>query len=134
MAIALIYATTLINKSNEPLAKYISKKAQTDIFNLKDLMRLNLDAYDTVVFGTSNNGGKADKLVAEFVAANRDMIRSKQKYLYVLCSKDDEKNQEQAKAIADELGIDDAYLLPKKAEEMNEEGYPVIVDQFISLL
>ena len=134
MAKALIFATSFMTKGNIPIAKYISKNAQTDIFNLKDLMRLNLDAYDTIIFGTANNGGKADKLVAEFVQNNQDVLSKKKKFLYVLSAKNDEKTQEQANAIAAELGVDDAFVIPKKEEEMNESGFPSSVDRFIELL
>jgi len=85
-----------MTKGNIPIAKYISKSAGTDIFNLKDLSKLNLEAYDTIIFGTANNGGKADKMVAEFVQNNQDVLGNKRKFLYVLCAKNDEKNQEQA--------------------------------------
>ncbi len=131
---ALIFATTFLTKGNAEIAKYISRNAGTDIFNLKDLMRLNLDRYGTIVFGTANNSGKPDKLIAEFVETNKDVLDKKKKYLYVLCSKDDEKTMEQVSAIAEQLGIADAVCIPKKAEEMNDSGYPVVVDDFIAKL
>jgi menaquinone-dependent protoporphyrinogen IX oxidase len=134
MAKAVIYATSFMTKGNIPYAKYIAKNGKTDIFNLKDLMRLNLDAYDTIIFGTANNGGKADKLVAEFVQNNQDVLSKKTKYLYVLCSKDDEKTEEQVKMIAQELGVADAVCIPKKSEEMNESGMPAALDDFIAKL
>ncbi len=134
MAKALIYATSFMTKGNIPIAKYISKEAKTDIFNLKDLMKLNLEAYDTIIFGTANNGGKADKLVSEFVQNNKDVIDSKKTYLYVLVSKDDEKTAEQVNAIAQELGVSDVVSIPKKAEEMNDSGFPCVVDDFVSKL
>ncbi|MBR4684947.1 MAG: hypothetical protein IKP04_00230 [Candidatus Methanomethylophilaceae archaeon] len=136
MAKALIFATTFMTKGNIPIAKYISKNAKTDIFNLKDLMTLNLDAYDTIIFGTANNSGRADKLVEEFVQKNTDVLAKKKKYLYVLVSKDDEKNAEQAAQIAQDLEVEasNAFYIPKKAEEMNESGFPAEVDSFISRL
>ena len=134
MAKALIYATSFMTKGNIPIAKYISREAKTDIFNLKDLMKLNLEAYDTIIFGTANNGGKADKLVSEFVQNNKDVLDSKKTYLYVLVSKDDEKTAEQVNAIAQELGVSDVVSIPKKAEEMNDSGFPCVVDDFISKL
>ncbi len=123
-----------MTKGNIPIAKYISKSAGTDIFNLKDLSKLNLEAYDTIIFGTANNGGKADKMVAEFVQNNQDVLGNKRKFLYVLCAKNDEKNQEQAQAIAEELGVSDAFIIPKKEEEMNEAGFPATADEFIALI
>ena len=134
METALIYATTFLTKGNAEIAKYISRNAGTDIFNLKDLMRLNLDRYGAIVFGTANNGGKPDKLIQEFVENNKDVLAKKKLYLYVLCAKDDEKTMEQVAQIAEQLGIPEAVGFPKKAEEMNESGYPVVVDDFIAKL
>lgn len=133
MAKALIFATGLLTKKKyTPIAKYISRNAKTDIFDLKDLMRLNLDAYDTIIFGSNNNGGKADKLVAEFVSNNQDVLAGKKKYLYVLISKDGEKEQAEAAAIAEELGLNDAFCIPFKAEETNESGFASVIDDFIA--
>ena len=135
MAKALIFATSFLTKKKyTPIAKYISRNANTDIFDLKDLMRLNLDAYDTIIFGSNNNGGKADKLVAEFVANNQDVLAGKKKYLYVLTSKDTEKEQAEALAVADELGISEVFSIPLKSEETNESGYPAEIDSFISMI
>lgn len=134
MAKALIYATGLLSKSNMPIAKYISSKANTDIFNLKDLMRLNLDAYDTIILGTANNTGSPDKLVKEFVTNNKEAIESKKTYLYVIISKEDEKTEEQVKSIAESLGVADVVCFNKKSEQMNGSGIPAAVDDFIAKL
>ncbi len=135
MAKALIFATSLLTKKKyTPIAKYISKNANTDIFDLKDLMRLNLDAYDTIIFGSANNGGKADKLVAEFVSTNQDVLAGKKKHLYVLISKDNEKEQAEAAAVAEERGMSDVFCSPLKSEETNESGYPAAIDEFVSKL
>jgi menaquinone-dependent protoporphyrinogen IX oxidase len=131
MAKALIYATNFMTRNNILLAKYISKNAGTDIFNLKDLMRLNLDAYDTIIFGTANINGKPDKLVGEFILNNKEVLASKKLYLYVICSKDDEKTDEQVKHIAEELGIKDVSKVHKKGEEKDEAGFSTDVDAFI---
>ena len=121
----------MTKKKYTPIAKYVSKNAQTDIFDLKDLMRLNLDAYDTIIFGSADNGGKADKLVAEFIQTNQDMLAKKKKYLYVLASKLGEKEEANAQAIGEELGISDVFLIPLKSESMNESGYPGELDSMI---
>ena len=132
MAKAVIFATSFMTKKKyTPIAKYVSKNAQTDIFDLKDLMRLNLDAYDTIIFGSADNGGKADKLVAEFIQNNQDMLAKKKKYLYVLASKPGEKEEANAQAIGEELGISDVFLIPLKSESMNESGYPGELDSMI---
>ena len=134
MAKALIYATSFLTKSNGEIAKYISKQAKTDIFNLKDLSRLNLEAYDTVIFGTANNSGNPDKLVSDFVQNNKDTLSKKKLYLYILVSKEDEKTESQIEGIAHNLGIADAVCFNKKAEDLNGSGFPAAVDDFIAKL
>ncbi|AMK13843.1 flavodoxin [methanogenic archaeon mixed culture ISO4-G1] len=134
MAKALIFATNFMTKGNIPVAKYISKTAKTDLFNLKDLMRLNLDAYDTIIFGTANNSGSADKLVYEFIQNNKDVLSRKKLYLYVLLSKVDDRTEDQVKLIADSLGVPDVVCFNKKSEDMNAEGFPSAVDDFIAQL
>jgi len=135
MAKAVIFATSFMTKKKyTPIAKYISKNAKTDIFDLKDLMRLNLDAYDTIIFGSANNGGKADKLVSEFVQNNQDVLAKKTKHLYVLINKVSEKEQQEALKIGEELGIKDVCCIPMKSEETNESGYAKELDGFISSL
>jgi len=134
MAKALIFATGLLTKSNIPIAKYISKQANTDIFNLKDLSRLNLDAYDTIIFGTANNSGTPDRLVKEFVDNNKDVLETKKKYLYVLVTKEDEKTAEQIDSIAKALDVPDVVCFNKKSEDLNASGFPSAVDDFIATL
>ena len=46
----------------------------------------------------------------------------------------DEKGDNQCEKIATDLGIPDAVYFNKKAEEMNEDGFPVAVDDFIARL
>ncbi|MBE6528634.1 MAG: hypothetical protein E7Z64_05685 [Thermoplasmata archaeon] len=129
---ALIYTAGMLSKGNSEVAKYISDKGKTDIFNLKDLMRLNLDAYDTVIFGTGNNGGNPDRLVMEFMHNNMDALINKKKYLYVVVSKDDEKTGEQVQKIGKDLGVPDVVSFNKRSEDMNNFGMPSSVDDFIS--
>ncbi len=131
MAKAVIFATSFLTKKKyTPIAKYISRNANTDIFDLKDLMRLNLDAYDTIIFGSADNAGKADKLVAEFVQNNKDVLSKKKLYLYVVTKADGEKDQADAQAIAKELEVADVFCAPIKSEADIE---PVMND-FISKL
>jgi menaquinone-dependent protoporphyrinogen IX oxidase len=131
MTNALIYATTLLTKGNADVAKYIASYANSDIFDLKELSTLNLGIYDSIIVGTANNGGKADKMVTEFVQKNQSSLEGKKRCLYVLSSKDDEKSTEQAKAIGQELGFQDVFLIPKKRDS---EGFTMAVEKMISSL
>ncbi len=130
MTIALIYTTGLL-KTNMPLAKYISKQAKTDIFNLKDLSRLNLEAYDTILFGTANKSGKPDQPVLDFIGANKDVLKNKKLMLYVTVNDLSDKSLEQAQAIAEIMGIENPVCLPKKGEG---DSFAPEVDAFIATL
>lgn len=135
MAKAIIYkAGFLEKKTNMAVAKYISKNAKTDIFNLKDLSRLNLDAYDTIIFGTANKGGKADDLVQQFVEGNKDTLSKKKLKLYVLCGTESDKCADQVKSISDALGIPDPVCFYMKKEDVNEAGLPADIDKYIATL
>jgi len=131
MAKALIYTTGLL-KTNMPLAKHIAKEAKTDIFNLKDLSRLNLEAYDTIIFGTANHGGKPDQPVLDFANANADVLKKKKLMLYVVVSDMGEKSIQQADAIAETMGIPGPVCLPKKGEAGEE--FAAEVEAFIKSL
>ena len=133
MGKAIVYATGL-TKNTKNLAQYISRKAGTDIFNLKELSKLDLSSYDTVIFGTGVHAGKPYKQVTEFIENNRDALNGKKLYLFISCMYNDEKGDNQCEKIATDLGIPDAVYFNKKAEEMNEDGFPVAVDDFIARL
>jgi len=130
MTTALIYTTGLL-KTNMPLAKYISKQAKTDIFNLKELSRLNLEAYDTILFGTANKSGKPEQPVLDFITNNADTLKSKKLMLYVTVSDMSEKSIQQAQAIAELMGIENPVCLPKKGEG---DSFAPEVDAFIATL
>ena len=133
MGKAVIYATGL-TKTTQPLAKYIAKELGADLFNLKDLMRLDLSGYETIVFGTAGHGTTADKLITQFIEENRDTLTQKKLHLFVLTKNVGEKAEQEANAIADSLGLPEVVFFNKKAEEVNECGFPVEVDEFISKL
>ena len=133
MGKAVIYATGL-TKNTQPLASYIAKKAGADIFNLKDLMRLDLSGYDEIVFGTSVHGAAADKLVMDFVEQNKDVLAAKKLHLFVLTKSTGEKAEQECAAMAQLLGIPEAVCFPKKSEETNDAGLPAVVDDFVAKL
>ena len=133
MGKAVIYATGL-TKSIKPMAVYIAKQLGADIFNLKDLMRLNLTEYDEIIFGTTVHGASADKLVMEFMEQNKDVLASKKLHLFVYTKSVAEKAEQECNAMAELLKIPDAVCFSKKAEEMNEAGLPAAVDDYIAKL
>ncbi len=126
---AIIYASGM-TKNTMKVAKYISKRAGTDIFNLKQLTKIDLSGYDTVVFGTGIHAGKPYKPVVDFIEANRAVLADKRLRLFIVCMYDGEKGDNQCVAVSDMLGIPDAVYFNKKADEMNEAGFPKAVDDF----
>ncbi|MDO5852487.1 MAG: flavodoxin domain-containing protein [Thermoplasmata archaeon] len=133
MSKAVIYATG-ITKNTKAFADYIAKQTGADVFNLKDLSKIDISGYDTIVFGTGIHAGKPYKPVVEFLEANRDALAGKKQYLFIDCMYSGEKGDAQCKKVSEQLGIPDAVYFNKKGEEMNEAGFPKAVDEFIARL
>ncbi len=133
MGKAIIYATGMTKHTKE-VAEYMARQIGADIFNLKQITKINLTDFDTVVFGTGVHAGKPYKPVKEFLEANRDALAGKKLYLFIECMYNGEKGDAQRDKIAEELGIPDAVYFNTKGCEMNEAGFPVAVDEFLSRL
>ncbi len=133
MGKAIIYATGMTKHTKE-VAEYMARQLGADIFNLKQITKINLADFDTVVFGTGVHAGKPYKPVKEFLEANRDALAGKKLYLFIECMYNGEKGDAQRDKIAEELGIPDAVYFNTKGCEMNEAGFPVAVDEFVSRL
>lgn len=133
MGKAIIYATGL-TKHTKQLADYIAKELKADIFNLKQMTKINVTDYDTVIFGTGVSAGKAYKPVAEFLEANKDALAGKKLYLFIDCKVNADKEEALRDKIAEELGIADAVSINSKGCEMNEAEIPVSVDEFLARL
>lgn len=129
--IAVIYATGM-TKHTKSLADYIAKQADADVFNLKEITMINTTEYDTIVFGTGIHAGKPYKPLVEYIEKNKDSLVQKKLYLFISCMYNDEKGEKQKEAVAEQLGIQHAVYFNKKAEEMNEAGFPKAVDDFIA--
>ncbi len=133
MGKVVIYATGM-TKNTKKLAEYIARGSGADIFNLKEMTRIDLSGYDTVIFGTGIHAGKPYKQVVEFIENNQDALVGKRLHLFISCMYNDEKGDNQCQAVSEALGINDAVYFNKKAEEMNEAGFPVAVDEYIANL
>ena len=130
---AVIYATG-ITKNTKNVAEYIAKKTGSDIFNLKEITLINMDEYDTIIFGTGIHAGKPYKPLVEFLDKNKDNLNGKKLHLFIECMYNGEKGDKQRDAVAEMLGIHDAVYFNKKAEEMNDAGLPAAVDDYIARL
>jgi len=130
---AVIYATGM-TKNTKKAAEYIAKKTGSDIFNLKEITLINMDEYDTIIFGTGIHAGKPYKPLVEFLDKNKDNLNGKKLHLFIECMYNDEKGDKQRDAVAEMLGIHDAVYFNKKAEEMNDAGLPAAVDDYIARL
>ncbi|MDO5861243.1 MAG: flavodoxin domain-containing protein [Thermoplasmata archaeon] len=133
MSKAIIYATG-ITKNTKAVADYMAKQLGADVFNLKDLSKLDISGYDTIIFGTGIHAGKPYKPVVEFIENNKEALAGKKQYLFIECMYNKEKGDAQCAKVAEQLGISDAVYFNKKAEEMNEAGFPKAVDEFIARL
>lgn len=133
MGKAIIYATGL-TKHTKQLADYMAKEIKADIFNLKQMTKINVTDYDSVIFGTGVSAGKAYKPVAEFLEANKDALSGKKLYLFIDCKVNADKEEALRDKIAGELGIVDAVVINSKDCEMNEAEIPASVDEFLARL
>ena len=59
-------------------------------------------------------------------------LMQKRQFLFIECMYNGEKGDAQRDAVSQELGIKDAVYFNKKADEMNEAGFPKAVDDFIA--
>lgn len=133
MGKAIIYATGL-TKHTKQVADYMAKEMKADVFNLKEITKINVSDYDTIVFGTGVHAGKPYKQLVEFLEANKDALAGKNLHLFIECIYKDAKGDAQRDKIAEALGIADAVYFNSKGCEMNEAGIPVAVDEFIARL
>lgn len=131
MGAAVIYASKL-TKHTKAAAEYIAKRTGSDIFNLKDLSRIDISGYDTIVFGTGIHAGKPYKPVVDFIQNNKDALADKKKLLFIECIYNNEKGEAQRAKVSEELGIPDSIFLNTKDEKMNEDGFPAKIDDFIA--
>ena len=133
MGMAVIYATGM-TKNTKKLATYIAGKIGADIFNLKEITKIDISGYDEIVFGTGVHAGKPYKQVKEFIEENKEALAGKKLFLFISCMYNDEKGDKQCETISNDFGISNAVYFNKKADEMNEAGFPAAVDDFISKL
>ena len=128
---AVIYATGM-TKNTKKVAEYIARQIGADIFNLKEITMINTTEYDTIVFGTGIHAGKPYKQLVEYIEKNKDSLVQKRLFLFIECMYNGEKGDAQRDAVAEQLGIQKAVYFNKKADEMNEAGFPKAVDDFIA--
>ena len=133
MGKAVIYATG-ITKNTKKLAEYIAKSTGAEIFNLKEITKIDVSGFDEIIFGTGIHAGKPYKPVREFIDNNKEALADKKLFLFISCMYNDEKGDKQCETVSNEFGISDAVYFNKKAEEMNEAGFPAAVDEFIKRL
>ena len=43
-----------------------------------------------------------------------------------------QKEQAEAAAVAEELGLTDVFCIPMKSEETNESGFAAVIDDFVA--
>ncbi len=123
-----------MTKNTKKVAEYIAKKTESDIFNLKEITLINMDEYDSIIFGTGIHAGKPYKPLVEFLDKNKDNLNGKKLHLFIECMYNGEKGDKQRDAVAEMLGIHDAVYFNKKADEMNDAGLPAAVDDYIARL
>ena len=133
MGKAVIYATGM-TKNTKKLAEYIAKSIGAEIFNLKEITKIDVSGFDEIIFGTGIHAGKPYKPVKEFIENSKESLAGKKLFLCISGMYNDEKGDRQCETVSNDFGISDAVYFNKKAEEMNEAGFPAAVDEFIKRL
>ena len=130
MGTAIIYATGF-TKNTKGIADYMARELKADVFNLKQITKINLTDFDDVIFGSPLQGSKPLKPVVEFIENNRDALKGKRLVMFLDCKAEGEKIDAARDSISSELGINEVVCINSKGE-MNEAGIPVAVDEFIA--
>ena len=95
---------------------------------LKDIIAGKYGNYDLMPdYGDNFKEG------AEF-ENNKESLAGKKLFLFISCMYNDEKGDRQCETVSNDFGISDAVYFNKKAEEMNEAGFPAAGDEFIKRL
>lgn len=128
--VAVIYATG-ITKNTKKVAEYIAARTGGDVFNLKEITRIDTSGYDTLVFGTGIHAGKPYKPLVEYLDGNKEALAGKRLFLFILCMYNAEKGDAQRDAVAQQLGIHHAVYFNRKCDDMNDDGMPRAVDDFV---
>ncbi len=131
--VAILYASG-VTKNTDRIARYIGKKVDADLFNLKEISLIDLKEYKTIVFGTGIHAGRPYKPVVSFIQNNKGQLDGKDVKLFICCMYNDDKGSSQCSKVSKELGIPDAVFFNKKEKEMNEDGIPSSVDAFVARL
>ena len=106
-SIAVLYASGM-TKNTERIARYIGRKADADLFDLKSMSIIDLKEYRTIVFGTGIHAGKPYKQVVSFIQDNRAQLDGKDVKLFISCMYNGDKGRSQCIAVSKQLGIPDA--------------------------
>ncbi len=133
MGKAIIYATGF-TKHTKAVADYMAGQLKADVFNLKQITKIDVSGYDTIIFGTGIHAGHPYKPLVQFIENNKDALAGKDLHLFIECAFNGEKADTQRDAVAEKLGIKDAVYFNTKGCEMNDAGFPVAVDEFIARL
>ena len=127
---AVLYASG-ITKNTERIARYIAEKTGGDCYDLKDMTEIDLEQYQTVVFGTGVHAGKPYKQVTGYINKNRGQLTGKDVKLFICCMYNGDRGSSQCSNLSKSMGIPDAVFFNKKEPEMNGSGVPKSVDDFI---
>ena len=82
MGKAVIYATG-ITKNTKKLAEYIAKSTGAEIFNLKEITKIDVSGFDEIIFGTGIHAGKPYKPAKEFIDNNKEALAGKKLFLFI---------------------------------------------------
>lgn len=126
--IVVIYSS--FTGKTRAVSKYLAKKLDADIFDLKLQSNIDLSYYKTVILGTGVHAGKPYGPLTKFVEGHIEELRDKEVFLFVCCLFKGERAENQVSSIAKEYDISNAVYFSSRSEK-NDEKLSKDVDVFI---
>lgn len=126
MKCVVIYASTTGN--TKAVAEYIAKQTDGVAVDVKDAKPLDLEGYDTVIFGSRVHAGNVSKRIAEFVKNNQESMKGMKKAFFLCSMFEGEKGEAQVAKVAQQLQISKATYFAK-GKALAQEGSEI--DEFL---
>lgn len=128
MKAVVIYSSVAGN--TKAVAEYIANKTGGAAVSIKDAKPLDLDGYDTVIFGSRVHAGSIKKTIIDFANANREAMNGMKQAFFCCSMYDGEKGEKQVAKAAQALGISTGTYFTKGKKLVTED--PAEIDDFLA--
>ncbi|MBO7409722.1 MAG: hypothetical protein J6T68_02165 [Candidatus Methanomethylophilaceae archaeon] len=128
MKCLVIYSSVAGN--TKAVAEYIANKTGGMAISIADAKPLDLEDFDTVIFGSRVHAGSIKKSIVEFAKANKERLSAMRTAFFCCCVYKDEKAEKQVAKFAQELGISTGTYFNKGKQLVQAD--PAEIDDFLS--